>query len=97
LGFLTAHENHDAAAGSQDGRIVTITDDRIVTKSPTEGERVYGLARKVRVTREGRPCRIDDLKLGVRVRITVSAYDEMTAVGIECLAREGENPPVETF
>jgi len=91
LVVLTTHGKHEAAAGSQLGRIVTITGDRIVTKSASNGERVHNLARDVRVTRDGKPCRIDDLKLGVSVRVTVRKDDEMTAIGIDCIPREGED------
>jgi hypothetical protein len=92
LVVLTPHGKHEAAPGSENGRIVTITHDRIVTKSAMHGERVHSLARDVRVTRDGKPCRIDDLKLGVNVRVTVRKDDEMTAIRIDCLQREGEDP-----
>jgi hypothetical protein len=81
----TTFENLRSRPGTHNGRIVTITGDRIVTKAAGEGEESRWLARNVRVTRDGKPCRIDDLKLGVAVRVTVSHDDDTTAIRIDCL------------
>jgi hypothetical protein len=85
VNLISTFDKHETAPGTHYGRIATITDDRIVTKAAGEGERGSPVARNVRVTRDGKPCRVDDLKLGVLVRVTVGNDDDSTAIRIDCL------------
>jgi hypothetical protein len=85
VNLSTTFENLEARPGTHNGRIITITGDRIVTKAAGEAEHSSLVARNVRVTRDGRPCRVDDLKLGVSVRVTVGHDDDTTAIRIDCL------------
>jgi len=86
--YTATHGEHEAPTEAHCGRIITMAGDRLVTKSDTNGEHWHTIAHDVQVTRDGKPCRLDDLKLGVNVRVFTRHDDETTAIGIECVPRD---------
>ena len=80
----TTHVVHEAAADKLQGRIVEATAEKLVLTSDVVGEQGYILARDAQVTRDGKPCHIEDLKRDELVRITVRKDDETEVLKIEC-------------
>lgn len=83
----TTHGKHEASAETHRGKIIGITGDKLVTKSDACGEEWFTVVRDVRVTHEGKPCSVHDLRLGIDVLVTTRKDDEHTAIAIECVKR----------
>jgi hypothetical protein len=64
-----------------------MTDGQLVTTSLLRGECRHVIAADAEITRNGNPCRIDDLKPGTRVRIAVGK-DMTVATAIACIEVE---------
>lgn len=82
---VTTHGKHEAAADKHFGKIINLADGSLVTKSDVCGEQTYRLAPDIRVTRDGKLGRLEDLCLGTTVRITTRKDDESMAIEIECM------------
>jgi len=84
---ITTHGKHEAAAETHRGKIIGITDCKLVIKSDTCEEQSFTVVHDVRVTRDGKPCNVYDLRLGVIIRITTRKDDEHAAIAIEWIER----------
>lgn len=85
---FTTHGKHEAAAETHQGKIIGITDGKLIIKSDSHHEESFTVVHDVRVTRDGKPCGVDDLRLGVIVRITTRRDDELEAIAIEWIQRD---------
>lgn len=74
------------ANGSHDGKVVSITADKLVMTN-TEGmeEHTHPLTADVKVTCDGMICKTADLKPGMRVRVTTDSAEPHAATQIEAL------------
>lgn len=84
---ITTHGKHEAAAETHLGRVIGITDSKLVIKSEDAAETSFSVVHDVRVTRNGSRCSVYDLRLGVTVRITTRMDDVHDAIAIEWLER----------
>ena len=84
---ITTHDKHEEAAETHRGKIIGITDRKLVIKSDTCQEQLFTVVHDVRVTRDGKPCSVQDLRLGVVVRISTRRDDEHAAIAIEWVER----------
>lgn len=84
---ITTDGKHEAAAETHLGRVIGITDSRLDIKSDDLTENSFSVVHDVRVTRNVSRCRVDDLRLGVTVRITTRKDDVREAIAIEWIDR----------
>jgi hypothetical protein len=82
INYAATHGKHEASLNTHCGRVRTLAGDRLVTRTANGVERYHTLAADVRVTRGGKPCRLDELKPGEFVRVTVGKDDETMAIEI---------------
>jgi hypothetical protein len=88
MNYTKSHGVRDKSLTTYYGRITAIAGNRLVTKSLVSGERRYTIAADVKVTRDGRPCRFEDLKLDNDVRVYVRRDDDRMALAIAGFGRE---------
>ncbi|MBA4019422.1 MAG: hypothetical protein C0483_19835 [Pirellula sp.] len=76
---------------THEGKFVRIAGGKIVTKF--EGvEHTHRMAADAKVTRDGKPYKIEDLKRGNQLRITTRKHNKALAVEIECIQGAGIGP-----
>ena len=68
---------------THDGKLVSVTSDKLVMTGKDGYERSHTLARNVRVTLDGRVCQPADLKAGTRIRVTTRNADPPLVIRIE--------------
>jgi GH24 family phage-related lysozyme (muramidase) len=74
------------ASSSHDGKAVSITGDKLVmTNMDGAQEHTYTLAADIKVTCDGKVCKVVDLKPGMRVRVTTEIAEPNAATRIEAL------------
>jgi hypothetical protein len=87
----TIDQRSDAAKTQQEGKLVSITGDRLVmTGARANAERTCTLATDVRVTCDGRPCKSEDLRPGMRIRVTTESKAPHKTIRIEALDKNVE-------
>lgn len=87
----TTYETSAADNDTHEGKFVRIAGGKIVTKF--EGvEHSHRMAADARVTRDGKPYKIEDLKRGNHLRITTRRDNKTLAVEIECIHGAGIGP-----
>jgi hypothetical protein len=68
---------------THDGKLVSVTSDKLVMTGKDGNERSHPLARKVRVTLDGRVCRSADLRAGTWIRVTTRNAEQPLVIRIE--------------
>jgi hypothetical protein len=91
LGLLvgaTALAGEEVKESTHDGKLVSITGDKLVMTAGKEGkEHSHTLARDVKLTLDGKACKAADLKAGTKIRVTTRGADKQLATRIEGLDR----------
>jgi len=85
-----ATHSHEQCAQTFDGKIVSLSGDKLVMKSHEGKECSHTLAKDAKLTRDGAHCNAADLKVGSRSRITMKKDDRNTVTGIESLDKHTE-------
>jgi hypothetical protein len=79
------------ASSSHDGRVVSITDDKLVMTNVEGNEKhTHALAATVKVTCDGKICHSTNLKPGMRIRVTIESAEPFAATRIEALDNDRE-------
>ena len=82
----TALAGEEVKDSTHDGKLVSITGDKLVMTAGKEGkEHSHTLARDVKLTLDGKACQAADLKAGTRIRVTTRGADKQLATRIEGL------------
>lgn len=83
------HQIHDKVVGpsqgSMDGKVVSISADKLTMTGKEGKEHSHPLAAKVHVTCDGKTCMAADLKAGMRIRVTADSAEPHAATRIEAL------------
>lgn len=86
----------DADKSTHDGKVVSITGEKLVMTSKDGKEHAHTLAKDAKVTCDGKVCKIEDLKPGMKIRVTTQKDDKKVATRIEALDKrenfEKRNP-----
>ncbi len=86
---VVGHEIKDKVTGTSektmDGKVVSITPDKLTMSEKDGKEHSHTLAANVKVTCDGKACTVADLKKGMRIRVTTDAKDNHAADRIEAL------------
>ena len=75
---------------THEGKIVSVTADKIVMTDTAGKEHSHTLAANGKVMLDGRAAKLEDLKAGQKVRVTTPKNDLKTAVKIEALDKNTE-------
>ena len=85
LAGATALAAKDAEPNTHDGKVVSITSEKLVMTSNEGKEHSHTLARDVKLTLDGKACKAADLKAGTRIRVSTQGADKSVASRIEGL------------
>jgi hypothetical protein len=74
------------ASSIHDGQVVSIAGDKLVmTNMDGKEKQTHTLTANVKVTRDGKECKAEDLKAGTRIRVTIESAEPFAATRIEAL------------
>jgi len=80
-----AAKDKEAEQVTHDGKVVSITDNKLVMTSKEGGEHSHTLTADAKLTLDGKACKAADLKPGTRIRVTTQGADKSAANRIEGL------------
>ena len=79
------------ASDQHDGKVVSITGNELVmTNEQGKEEQTRTLTSDVKITCDGKVCKVSDLKPGMRIRVTSQSDDSNNAIRIEALVKNLE-------
>ena len=79
-----------SASKTFEGKIVSMTGDKLVMISPAGTNYSHTLAKDSKLTCDGRVCKAGDLKAGRKIRVTTKQDDRNVVTGIESLNKNSE-------
>ncbi len=86
-GSVTAFATEDAKEKTHDGTIVSITSTELVMKGKDEKEHTHTLAKSATMTLDGKDCKAEDLKAGLKIRVTTKVGNVKAASHIEAISK----------
>jgi hypothetical protein len=80
-----------------EGTVVSVTADKLVMKGKAKDgeedkEHSHKLADKAKVTCDGKECKLEDLKVGQKIRVTTRGDDRVMATRVEALDKNERFP-----
>jgi hypothetical protein len=78
-------KNLDFASNRHDGKVVSITGNKLVMTSKEDGEHSHSLTPGAKLTLDGKACKATDLKPGTKIRVTTQGADNSLVNQIEGL------------
>jgi hypothetical protein len=77
----------DAKESTHDGTIVSITNTELVMKGKDDKEHTHTLAKSAKLTLDGKTCKAEDLKAGLKIRVTTKTADAKAATNVEAISK----------
>lgn len=75
----------------QDGKLVSISGEQLTMTAKTDGkprEHVHRLAPKATMTLDGKPCKADELRAGIRIRVTTRTGNKAPVTNVEAIDKQ---------
>ncbi len=85
---IEAIDKNETFANTHDGTMVGITSNRLVMKNKEGKEHSHSVSTDTIVTLDGKACMMEDLKAGMKIRVTTKRTDQGVATGIEAIDKE---------
>jgi len=85
-----ASDKKESTSNTFEGNVVSLNGNKLVIKSKEGLTYSRTLADDIKVTRDGKACKAEDLKAGSQIRVTTKKDDRNVAMGIECLEKNRE-------
>jgi hypothetical protein len=85
-----ADRKQQSPAGKFEGKVVSITGDKLVMANRDGKEYSHALAEDAQVMCDGMPCKAEDLKAGSKIRVTTKERDRNVATCIEALDKNAD-------
>ena len=85
---IEAIEKNETFANTHDGKVVSITSDKLVMMNKDGKESSHTVSTETKVTCDGTVCKPSDLKVGLKIRVTTKKSDEGVAIGIEAIDKD---------
>ena len=86
-GSAAAFTAEDAKEVTHDGTIVSITSTELVMKAKDDKEHTHTLAKDAKLTLDGKTCKAEDLKAGLKIRVTTKTADDNVATNVEAISK----------
>jgi len=86
----TAGIKTEACCHTFDGKVVSMTGDKLVVANKEGKECSHTLAKDAKLRRDGTLCKAADLKAGNKIRVTTKTDDRNVATVIESLDKHTE-------
>ncbi len=87
---IEAIDKNETFANTHDGKLVSITSSRLVMTDKDGKEHSHSVLTDTKVTLDGKACKTEDLKAGMKIRVTTKKTDEKVAVEIEAIDKNAE-------
>lgn len=87
---VEAIDRNTTFANTQDGKVVSITDKKLVMTGKDGLELSRSISSDTQLTLDGKACKAGDLKAGMKIRVTTKKTDEGAAVEIEAIDKDAE-------
>ncbi len=87
---IDKHETFAAAANTHEGKFVSLTDHKLVMTDAKGKEHSHTLAKDATMTCDGKACKADHLKAGMKIRVTTKQDDASVATQVDCLDKHAE-------
>ncbi len=90
---IEAIAKNEMFADTHDGKVVSCTKSKLVmtNKGIKDGkEHSHMLATDAKLTLDGKACKAEDLKSGMKIRVTTKKTDKGTAIEVEALDKDAE-------
>lgn len=84
----SAFEAKEANEATHDGTVVSINSTKLVmtSKGQKDGkEHTHSFATEIKMTLDGKTCKAEDIKTGLKIRVTTKAGDTKVATHIEAI------------
>jgi hypothetical protein len=78
------------AAKTHDGKVVSATSEKLVMTGLDGKEHSHSLASDAKLTLDGKPCQAEDLKTGMRIRVTLNEDVKQLVSKIEGLDKQAD-------
>jgi hypothetical protein len=85
---IEAIDRQELFEGTQDGKFVSNTVNKLTMTNSAGKEQTLNLSANANVTCDGQPCKVDDLKAGMRIRTTTFADNNQLTVRVEALDKQ---------
>jgi len=82
---LAANAPADSDESTHDGKVVSVTNDRLVMSTKDGKEHTHTLAKEAKLTCDGKSCKMADLKSGHKIRVTTRGDDHKVATHVEAI------------
>ncbi len=86
----TATGKSEACANTHDGKVVSISGNKLVMSGHDGKEHSHTVAAGAKVCCDGTTCRTEDLKVGSKIRVTTQTDDKNVATKIESLDKQSK-------
>lgn len=86
----TSAGKSEVCANTHDGRLVSITGDKLVMSDSKGKDYSHTVASDAKVCCDGVACKPENLKVGSKIRLTTKSDDKLIAVKIESLDKRAE-------
>lgn len=80
----------DADRSTHDGKVVSIAEDKLVMTGKGDKEHSHALTADVTLICDGKVCKFDDIKTGMKIRVTTKKDYKQTVTRIEGLDKNGD-------
>jgi uncharacterized protein (TIGR03000 family) len=80
----------DASRSTHDGTVVSMADDKLVMTGMGDSEHSHALTADVKLTRDGKVCKSEDIKAGMKIRVTTKTDDKQTVTKIQSLDKNAD-------
>jgi hypothetical protein len=81
----------DGEKSTHDGKVVSIADDKLVITGKDDKEQSHALNADVKKTCDGKVCKCEDIKAGMKIRVTTTTKDDkQTVTKLEALDKNEE-------
>lgn len=86
-GSAIAFTAEDDKKATHDGTIVSISGTELVMKGKDDKEHAHTLAKSAKMTLDGKDCKAEDLKAGLKIRVTTNTGDAKEATNVEAISK----------
>lgn len=90
VGNATAFAADEVKSATHDGKLVSITGNKLVMTGEDDKEHAHMLSTDAKLTLDGKAVQAADLKAGTRIRVTTTGADKSVASCVEGLAKNRE-------
>ena len=83
--LLAASKDDESEDVTHDGKVVSVTGDKLVMSNKDGKEHSHTLSKDAKVTCDTKACKIGDLKAGLKIRVTTKSDDKKVATNVEAI------------